>query len=399
MAYNLVKKYPDNFSKDITDVIDALTLTHGKEPHLYGSGSFKIDYPSDYDLEQQIPLNKFILSDIQSVIKKILKMKNTYIGDIKCGMIPDLQVVDMDLNQMNYNDKRPIMIKKINDFYKDKIITLEEKNDALSLLKPDLKEMDIYIIKEEIKYETIRWKPNDILNGFVNYRGYKIGFYDYLTNEGLTKIDVITWLNGMRYNEISMVYIFLKDGVPLNRKRTGSEEFIKVLIEQIPYLLFKKKYMKICKRINSIERAKTKPDEYLLYILNKLFNSSLGRLNQVLSDITTLEFLIDNIKSLSKEKFNFEIDQLKFRLGNMTNRNYLSHEDKVIKLLNILEKDTFDFDALESLRLEIFNLLESETLKFMKEYELYPIPKIYLPQNISGEGVIDKAAPRLGVLV
>ena len=386
MSYNLIKKYPENYSRDITDIIDAMTFTHGKEPHLYGSASFKVEFPSDYDLEQQIPVNKHLLSDFQNVIKKLLKMKNVFIGDIKCGMIPDLKVVEVDLNQDNYNAKRPIMINKLNDMYNNKNITKEEYNESISLLKPNLKEMDIYIIKENIKFESIRWKPSDVLNGFVNYRGYKIGFYDYLYNEGLTKIDVITWLNGVRYNEISMVYIFTKNGIPLNRKRLGTEEFIKVIIEQIPYLLYSKKYMKICKRISSIEHVKTKPDDYLLYILGKLFNSSLGRLNQILSDITTLEFMIENINLLPKERFDFEIDQMKNRLGNMTNKKYLENEDKVLQLLNIVEKDTLDFNALEKLRIELFNILETETLKFMKEYELYPLPNIYLPKNITGVG-------------
>ena len=390
MSYNIKKLYPENYSKDIVDVISAITFKHGEKPYLYGSGRFKLDYPSDYDLEQQMNASTHILPDFQAVIKSLLKMKDTYIGDIKCGMIPHLKILDNDLSQSNYMDKQPMMVEKVKKLFQMKHITKEEERETLDLLKPNLTQMDIYILKEKIKFETIRWKPADILNGFVNYRGLKIGFYDYLYNEGLTKIDVITWLNGVRFNEVSMVYIFYKNGVSLNRKEVNGEGFIKVLIDQIPYLLYAKKYMKICKRINSIERAKTKPNEDLLYLLSKLFNSSLGRLNQVLSDIITLEFLIENVNLLPKEKFDYEMNQMKYRLGNMTNRKYLENQDKIIRLLNIIEKDTLDFNALDKLRSEIFNILETETLKFMKEYNLYPIPRMYLPQNINGEGIVDK---------
>ena len=59
MAYKQVKKYPENFADDITKIVKALTLDGGEQPFLYGSGSYKIDYPSDYDLAQDIPTEKY----------------------------------------------------------------------------------------------------------------------------------------------------------------------------------------------------------------------------------------------------------------------------------------------------------------------------------------------------
>ena len=387
MAYKLDKFYPENFSSDITTIVDALTLKHGKQPFLYGSARYKIDYPSDYDLGQEVPVSKFILKDMQDVVRKLLKIKDIFIGDIKSGEIPELKVIDDDLTAQNYNSKRPMMIEKLNSMFANKCITKEERDESVSLLKPNLPIMDIFIIKHEIRYEVIRWKPQDILNGFVNYRGHKINLYDYLFDFNVTKIDVIAWLNGVRFNEITMMYVFTKNNKALNIDFNQGKVDLK---KQIVYLLYQKKYMKICKRINTIEREEDRPDEYLLDILNRLFNSNLGRLNQVLSDITVLEFLIENVKVLPKTKFEYEIDQMKYRLGNMTNKKYLENQDKVIKLLAIVEKDVLDLDALDKLRTEIFNLLESETLKFMKEYGLYPIPPEYLPAELQGKGVVDK---------
>lgn len=386
MAYKLDKFYPENFSSDLTTIVDALTLKHGKQPFLYGSARYKIDYPSDYDLGQEVPVSNFILKDMQDVIKKILKMKDIFIGDIKCGEIPELKVIDDDLTVDNYNAKRPIMIKKLNSMFANKCITKEERDESIALLKPSLPIMDIFIIKHEIRYEVIRWKPQDILNGYVNYRGHKINFYDYLFDLNVTKIDVIAWLNGVRYNEITMMYVFTKKNKALNIDFNRGKVDLK---KQIVYLLYQKKYMKICKRINTIERENEKPNPYLLDILNRLFNSNLGRLNQILSDITALAFLIENVKVLPKAKFEYEIDQMKYRLGNMTNKKYLENQDKVLKLLAIVEKDVVDIDALDKLRMEIFELLESETLKFMKEYGLYPIPPEYLPAELQGKGVVD----------
>jgi hypothetical protein len=389
MAYKLVKKLPENYSDEIISVFEALTLQHGDKPFLIGSGSYKVDFPSDYDLTQEVPVNKFILKDMQDVMRRLLKMKNVFIGDIKSGSIPELKVVDKDLTIQNYKHKRPAMIEKLKAMCADKTITQKEMDDSIALLKPKLTMMDIYIIKHEIEFDIIRWKPRDILNGFVTYRGYMVDFYKYLFDKNSTKIDVIVWLNGVRYNEISNLYIFMKDGKPLNVQRNTSEQFIAQLIDQMPFLLYEGKYFKICKRINSIERVKPHGNQDLLQNLYKLFNSNIGRLGQVLSDITVLEFMIENIKELPKAKFEYEIDQMKYRLGNMTNRKYIAEQSKFIKLLAIVEKDVLDIDALDKLRIEIFDLLESETLKFMKEYGLYPIPKEYLPSGIEGKGVVD----------
>ena len=60
MAFKLVKKYPENYSDDIVDVIECLTLKGGSQPFLQGSGKLKFSYPSDYDMAQYIPVNKNI---------------------------------------------------------------------------------------------------------------------------------------------------------------------------------------------------------------------------------------------------------------------------------------------------------------------------------------------------
>ena len=290
MAYKQVKKYPVNFSNDITKIVEALTLDNGERPFLYGSGSYKIDYPSDYDLAQEVSIEKYnelgsksgVLKDLQKVVKRIMKIEGVYIGDIKSGEIEDFKVVDDDINEKNYNSKRPVMIKKLNALYKKKVITKEEYDESIKILKTNLTEIDVYVLKHDIRYEVIRWKPEDILKGFVNYRGKKITFEKYLLGDFLTKIDIIAWVNGVRYNEITMVYAFTENGQMVNTK-FGNIEL--ALMEQIPYLLYIGKYMKICKRINSIERASDKPNKLLLRRLYKLFTSDLGLLNQVISDI------------------------------------------------------------------------------------------------------------------
>ena len=388
MAYKLTKFYPENFSKDITQIVDAITFKHGMKPFLYGSGSYKINYPSDYDLAQEVPVSKTILSDFQKVIKQLLKIKDIYIGDIKSGELPYLKIIPDNLNERNYNEYRPKMIEKINKFAKDKCITQEEKDEALKILIPDLTEMDIYILEHDLRFEVIRWKPSDILKGFVNYRGHKIDFYEYLIGDSMTKIDVIAWINGVRYNEITMVYNFTKKGIPVNSKFENIEL---ALLDQIPYLLHKKKYMKICKRINSIERASNIPKKLVLSRLYRLFKSDLGLLNQVISDISALQFLLDNVGIIPKAKFEYEIDQIKYRLGNMVNLKYLKQQNIIMQLLDEIEKDVMNMELLETLHDKLSNILQTEVLKDMKKWKLFPIPVEYLPKEFKGKGVLVKS--------
>ena len=384
MAYNLIKKYPENFSKDITDVISALTLKHGEKPILIGSGAGKLNYPSDFDLMQAIPLEVGgdrapILEDLQEVIGKILKMKGIYIGDIKSGELPYLKVVPDDISAKNYDAYRPLMIKKLNKMKKDGCITKDEHKEAVGLLQPNLTEMDIYIIKHDIRFEVIRWTAEDILNGCVNYRGHKIGFYDYAFGQSLTKIDIISWLNGIRYNEITMVYVFTKNGKPINK---AMEDFEAIIIEQMPYLIYKEKYMKIAKRIGSIEKLQREPIVSIQKKLYKLFNSDLARLNQVISDITALQYIIENVRVVPEERFEYEIDQIKYRLGVMTNHKYLKKQNVVIRLLDELEKDVVSLDLLEKLHDILLGVLEPEVKKYLKKMGLLPVPQRYLPLNI-----------------
>jgi hypothetical protein len=388
MAFKLIKKFPENYSKDIVSVINDLTLKSGSPPFLQGSGKLKLNYPSDYDLAQYVPVNSHIKADFKNVIKKLLKNKNVYIGDIKSGEIPELKVVPNDTNASNYNERRESMISKLKDFYKNGFIDKVELNESLKLLKPNLTNIDITIVKHDIRYEVIRWKPQDILNGFVIYRKHKVDFTKYLYGDNTTKIDVVTWVNGIRYSECTMIYFFMKNGKPTNTMATKFEEAIK---NEMPYLLYKKKYMKICKRMNNLETISKKPDEKLLKEFFDLFNSDLSLLNQVISDIGVLKYLIENVKNISKEKFEYEIDQMKYRLGNMTNSQYLNKEKSINILINELEKDVVDIALIDKLENSLQEILNNETLKIMKQWGIYPIPNKYLPTIFHSNVDVEKS--------
>ena len=379
---NINRIYPENYSSEITNLVNILSIKGEEQPVIVGTGGLRLNYSIDYDLYQKINIkskNNF-LKQFQNVIKKLLDTRMLYIGDIKSGEVPEFKVLDNSITLQNYNQKRPFFIAKVNDMCQKGYITNEELQENLKMLKPDLNETEIAILKKELRYDVMRWKPQDVLNGYIIYRTKKIYFTDYLLTDSFTKIDVVFWINGIRFNEMSIIYLFVVNGIEINNFFNNIQNIIK---EQVLILDYKRKYFKICKRIYTLERIKQPQEQNknIMLLLLKLFDSELGRISQIMSDLETLVYLKENRKSIPIAHINFEIDQMKNRLGLLRNNNYIDIENIANKLINLLEKD-FTFNDLEKLFNILNNILQQETLRFMKNNNLYPISKQYIGLNI-----------------
>jgi len=384
MAYKMNRLNPENYSEDILRVVQALKLPSGEEPIFQGSSSLKVLYPSDYDLAQYVSVETNLKREFQEVIHKLMKLKDAYIGDIKSGEIPELKVVPDNTNSNNYNARRQGFLDKLKSLYTRKYITKEEYNNSVKILKPDLTDIDISIIKHDIRFEIVRWTPNDILKGFIVYRKHKVDFNLYLFGNNITKIDVIAWVNGVRYSEITMNYKFTGNGVTLNTKGNVLNE----ILSEVPYLYYTGKFLKICKRMFSIETLLSNTPHQVRYThkltqrrLYRLFNGDLNLLNQIKGDIGNIIFLVENIKHVPKDKFEYEINQIKYRLGSITNLKYLKIQPVVVKMLNILQKDAINIRELEKLETFLSNFIEKEVKTQMKKWKLLPIPWVYLPND------------------
>jgi hypothetical protein len=131
--------------------------------------------------------------------------------------------------------------------------------------------------------------------------------------------------------------------------------------------------------MNAIELTRDKPNQLLLKRFYRLYNSNLGRLSQIISDLTILQYLIENIEILPENKFKYEIDMMKYRLGNMTNEKYLKQQEEILKFIDDIEKDVINIQAIDNLKQTLNEILQSETLKVMKIWKIYPVSKEYLP--------------------
>ena len=386
MAHKMNRLDPENYSEDILKVVEALRLPHGKEPMFQGSSALKVVYPSDYDLAQYVPVQRDLKRDFQAVIRKLMKLRHAYIGDIKSGEIPELKVIPDNTNSRNYNGRRQGFLTKLKQLLDRDFITKKEYSDSVRLLQPDLTELDMFIIKHDIRFEVVRWTPSDILKGFVFYRNHRVDFNSYLFDNNITKIDVVAWVNGIRYSEITMNYKFVgSNGLVVNNKGT---DVLNEILGEVPYLFYKGKYLKICKRMFSIEtlianspQLNREPNKLTQRRLFKLFNGDLNLLNQITGDIGNLIYLVDNVEHIDKFRFEYEIDQMKYRLGVITNLRYLKIQPVVVQMLEQLEGNVVSLRVLEKLESFIRGFIEGEVKKQMKKWKLLPIPRVYLPSD------------------
>ena len=386
MAYKMNRLDPENYSEDILRVVEALRLPSGDDPMFQGSSALKVVYPSDYDLAQYVKVQRDMKRDFQAVVRKLMKLREAYIGDIKSGEIPELKVIPDNTNSRNYNGRRQGFLTKLKQLVDRKYITSKEYSDSVRLLQPDLTELDMFIIKHDIRFEVVRWTPKDILKGFVVYRKHKVDFNTYLFGNNITKIDIVAWVNGNRYSEITMNYKFVgQNGLVVNNKGT---DVLNEILGEVPYLFYKGKYLKICKRMFSIEtliantpQLNREPNKLTQRRLYKLFNGDLNLLNQITGDIGNLIYLVDNVEHIDKERFEYEVDQMKYRLGVITNLRYLKIEPVVAQMLEQLEGNVVSLRVLEKLESFIRGFIEGEVKKQMKKWKLLPIPRVYLPSD------------------
>lgn len=387
------KKIPSDYPNEVLDIFKLLNLNENfKQFVIVGSSGIRSQlYASDYDCMNLIDLKS--LDEIPRYVKKfqenIFKIANTpklFVGDIKCGEIPEWEILPKNYEINDYDIKGYSSVRsrmKLNELYNSKIIDKEEYNKYSRLLIPDPNAQEFLIMKKEIKPHIIRWNIEDVL------RGYKIlqDGRKYTLEEGfkqpksLTKVDIIAFVQNSRYTDFSVIYQFRYKGKIINNGVGDVETEVK---ENLLYHLEKKEYYKMIKRMFALARATENKKD--LEKINPIITGDLGRLYQVVSDIGTLTYLLEFQRNLSIDKIKFEIDNFKYRLGNIyTLDKFLTKDEKInneIKKLSEMPNNTYSrtelLENLEELKENFLNILNDYAFEELKRLKLYPIPKRYL---------------------
>jgi hypothetical protein len=372
----LKKAYPSGYPNDAVELLKSMSFTDGKNVNVVGSMSLRSQvYAGDYDAYEKVSFRgtktlivKKLVNKFKSIIKSIQKIQLTYVGDIKSGSVEEWRII-----QKPYNKEKSL--EKLEELYKIKIISKKEFEEGKKRFIKNPSELDLLLLEQDFRPNIIRWKVWEVLKGFKILKdGRKFTLEEAFQTPTITKLDVMSWVQNNRFTDFSMIYEFNINGETIN---PGIKDFEKSILENIYVLHSEKKYYKMAKRLFSLAKYKNNTD--ILEILSPLFNGDLGRLYIVYGDIGTIEDLFEYENNLPYSKLEFEFNQFKGRLSNISLPMYINKEksmfdkiDTLVRMEKLPTNKSRILNLLGELKSDLLEILSKYTEKFLKEKKIFP---------------------------
>jgi len=372
----LKKAYPSGYPNDAVELLKSMSFTDGKNVNVVGSMSLRSQvYAGDYDAYEKVSFRgtktlivKKLVNKFKSIIKSIQKIQLTYVGDIKSGSVEEWRII-----QKPYNKEKSL--EKLEELYKIKIISKKEFEEGKKRFIKNPSELDLLLLEQDFRPNIIRWKVWEVLKGFKILKdGRKFTLEEAFQTPTITKLDVMSWVQNNRFTDFSMIYEFIINGETIN---PGIKDFEKSILENIYVLHSEKKYYKMAKRLFSLAKYKNNTD--ILEILSPLFNGDLGRLYIVYGDIGTIEDLFEYENNLPYSKLEFEFNQFKGRLSNISLPMYINKEksmfdkiDTLVRMEKLPTNKSRILNLLGELKSDLLEILSKYTEKFLKEKKIFP---------------------------
>lgn len=375
-SITLKKSYPEGYPNDAVELLKSMSFTDGKAVNVVGSMSLRSQvYAGDYDAYEKVSFKgtktlivKRLVNKFKSIIKSIQKFPLTYIGDIKSGSVEEWRII-----QRPYNQEKSF--KKLEELYKLKIISRKEYEEGKKRFIKNPSELDLLLLEQDFRPNIIRWKVWEVLKGSKILKdGRKFTLEEAFQTPTITKLDIMSWVQNNRFTDFSMIYEFIINGETIN---PGIKDLEKSILENIYVLHSEKKYYKMAKRLFSLAKYKNNID--VLEILSPLFNGDLGRLYIVYSDIGTIQDLFEYENNLPYSKLEFEFDQFKGRLSNISLPDYIKKEksifekiDTLVRIEKLPTNKSRILNLLGELKSDLLEILSKYTEKFLKEKKIFP---------------------------
>jgi len=208
-------------------------------------------------------------------------------------------------------------------------------------------------IKDE---KPMKWTPFEVLKGSKN----KINILDAIAEPSLIKIDVIAYINSI-YIDFSTTYQFFNNKTPINDFKLFQTESLDRDIKE-----YEKEgnYFKMAKRLF----IKTKNKELL-----ELFNGEDGLINQVISNIDTLMYIVENRQKIPFKNISSEIDGFINKINLLDNKTLVKDSDNIDMLLRQAENSTVRktiINKLNTLRTKFDKIVQSDSKEYLKELKI-----------------------------
>jgi hypothetical protein len=331
------KAFPDNYSQEVLNIFEAMSMTDLQKFFLVGSASLRSQqYSADFDCMEKVRITSAseMVHNLRDVVKKLRAVPDCFIGDIKCGeekvwdvFNENAGIVDDKVQNFNPTESKG----RVQNLLSQNIIGPAEAKEANALLDKATTPLGFITAKKTIKFHVLRWKPQQILAGFQEYRGHRFTLEDAAVSGGLVKVDAVANISD-RYTEFSTIYDVYLNGKLVSQKPSNIVQSLKNDI-----LFYNRSNpFKALKRFFAL--CKLRKDTKAAAVLVPIMNSDLGRLYQIIGDLHTLRGLLDRPpSSYNLKEILSQIDDMKARMGNLYQlRDFLQNEHDIIGSLNAL---------------------------------------------------------------
>ena len=364
------------YSNSVKNKIDVLAV-NPKNTFFYGSSTLGrlATVAGDFDIWEEFKksdnIDKIVMG-IQKIIKPFKNKKEKFFIEFKSGIFKDavLDIGYLKNNTIIGYDKSKILKQMKGKKYLTEIKKYVVSNNKIGLSSW----IELYDANRLIY--TLRWEIDEVLNGRKMLPNNKfIMLADAILQKAITKIEVIFNVNG--------TFTAFSNFFDVGKYNGGMEEFKQSLQLNLLRMLKNKKYMKVIKRIFALEKNFS-GDGKIIDSIFKFLLSDTSRLNKVSTDLKAIIEIVE-VNGITPQKVTIknELDRLIDTLAsiyNVSNINIVKLDEQLNEAMNKINSVQF-IKIIKKIVEYIDDLVSKESLDFLKENNLYPIPKKYLPSS------------------
>jgi hypothetical protein len=229
-----------------------------------------------------------------------------------------------------------------------------------------------------LRFNIVRWSVDELKKGKKVYRGRPITLAEAFGQPTIAKLDCIILVDNNRFLEASVIYELLHKNGQDQLNAFGMPNIAYMLREAILEYYHDSKPFKASKRQFSLLRflrKMKKAKEMVPY-----FNSDLGLLYSIISDLDTLVLLVEHSKHLPKARIEFELKHIPARLGGISQlKDLLQNEETIIHALKKIEANPRNVEVIDALSRDLQGILNKHAYVELERLGLYPPSSFFLP--------------------
>lgn len=365
-----------------------------------GSASYrKTLFAGDIDFFERVlgqskdEIIEFFIRNLQRVVKNILKSKHHYFMEVKAGVDNRFKIpVGTCHNDHFIID--PSLVDTINE-YSNYGLFNQYETFALLTYSREKNQIAYETIKQIIRnHYVVRWTAKEILKGHkkLPLREEPFTLYEAINVKSPMNIEIIADVNG-KFSDVSnffyvgyeedgkMYYVNMPDQAAYDFDEFFKEN-LRGSIEKLAFSKLEPNYFKLCKRYFSFARFTR--DNVLLEKAQFILNSELGVFYQIKSETGTLIKLIEQEPKLAIKILKNQLQSIKYRIANVLSysKDELDHVNQIFDTLTKIGYDPKKIThLLKAVKERLTNLIETNTMTYLKKVGLFPPPNSLLPQK------------------